>query len=65
MTAGAQDRTVPVAGDLDGWLASALERAERAGEPDWALAQRREAAAAAARLPWPGRWIFQSPKNAV
>ena len=55
MTAGAQDRTVPVAGGLDGWLAAALERAQRAGEPAWALARRREAAVAAERLPWPGR----------
>jgi Fe-S cluster assembly protein SufD len=57
MTAAAQDRTLPVAHDLDGWTAPALERAKRAGEPDWALARRREAAATAARLPTPGRFL--------
>jgi Fe-S cluster assembly protein SufD len=57
MTAGAQDQALPVAQDLDGWLATALERAARTGEPDWALARRREAAATAARLPTPGRFL--------
>jgi Fe-S cluster assembly protein SufD len=57
MTAGAQDRTLPVAQDLDGWLAAALERAAAAGEPAWALARRREAADLAARLPSPGRFL--------
>jgi Fe-S cluster assembly protein SufD len=57
MTAEAQDRTLPVAQDLDGWMATALERAAAAGEPDWALARRREAAALAARLPTPGRFL--------
>ena len=57
MTAGAQDRTLPVAGDLDGWLTTALERAAGAGEPDWALARRRTAAARAAGLPTPGRFL--------
>jgi Fe-S cluster assembly protein SufD len=55
MTAGAQDRVVPVAQDLDGWLATARARATAAGEPEWALAQRRAAAEAAMRLPTPGR----------
>jgi len=57
MTAGAQDRTLPVGGDLDGWLAPALARAAGAGEPDWALARRRAAAARAAGLPTPGRFL--------
>ena len=37
------------------WPGLATARAERAGEPAWALAQRRAAAATAARLPFPDR----------
>jgi Fe-S cluster assembly protein SufD len=39
------------------WPGLATARAERAGEPAWALAQRRVAAATAARLPFPDRTL--------
>ena len=55
MTADARTVTKPVEGGLDAWPALALERAARANEPAWALAQRREAAEVAARLPFPDR----------
>jgi Fe-S cluster assembly protein SufD len=55
MTADARTLAKPVEGGLDAWPALALERAVRASEPAWALEQRREAAAVAARLPFPDR----------
>jgi Fe-S cluster assembly protein SufD len=55
MTAETRTPTGPVQGGLDAWPALALERATRASEPGWALEQRREAAAVAARLPFPDR----------
>jgi len=55
MTAETRTQTKPVEGGLDAWPALALARAARAHEPEWALEQRREAAAVAARLPFPDR----------
>jgi Fe-S cluster assembly protein SufD len=45
-------QTTPV---LDGWLAKAAEQAVKSGEPDWALARRRQAVAHASSLPFPSR----------
>ncbi len=54
MTADAQT-VMPVAGGAAAWPERAIERAVRAGEPAWALDQRRRAATLAERLPWPDR----------
>ena len=55
MTTLPNSATGPVTGGVSAWPALALERAMRAGEPAWALAQRREAATACERLPFPDR----------
>ena len=55
MTADTRTLARPVEGGPEAWPALALERAARAGEPAWALEQRRAAAEIAARLPFPDR----------
>jgi Fe-S cluster assembly protein SufD len=55
MTADARSTAAPPAGGIETWPGRALERAIAAGEPAWALAQRRAAAEVAARLPFPDR----------
>ena len=40
---------------LAAWTEAAYQRAARAGEPEWAIEQRRAAATVAARLPMPNR----------
>jgi len=55
MTADTRILAKPVAGGLDAWPALALERARSAGEPAWALEQRRAAAVVAAGLAFPDR----------
>ena len=51
----APDSLAPTPAALAEWMAQADARAATAGEPDWALARRRHAAAVAAALPFPGR----------
>jgi len=51
----AADLDVKYSGAIAGWLAAADTRAQKAGEPAWALERRRRAAGIASSLAFPGR----------